>query len=181
MLISEQTKGTLYKLSQKFFQMNRTWDNFLGFSNVEWAFSTFSSIFHPKYAHLLPILADQVNDILLRYNEIPVYLVTNEDLRTYTSMRDFFEVNLREHQEALEMLYEAIDSADENNDKNVAKDLDKLLRQFNRIMEMNILLLDKAKIYGEANKWAFDAHCEDFYTIQDVYDNLTGNNGGDDD
>ena len=44
MLISEETQQKLNLLIQKFFQLNRTWDNFLGYSNVEWALSNFSSI-----------------------------------------------------------------------------------------------------------------------------------------
>ena len=177
MLLSQPTKDALYKLSQKFFQMNRTWDNLLGYAGVKWAFSKFSSVFHGGYAHLFPLLADRVNEILLRYNEVPRYLVTLEDTRTYDTMLDMFETNLDEHEEAYEMLKEAIDIADANGDKNAAKELDALLRIFNRFMETAILLRDKAQVYGEANRWAFDAFSDQFYVITDVYDELTG--GGD--
>lgn len=171
----------IYRLSQASFQLNRTWDNFLGYSNVMWAFSHFSSIYHHGLAHLYPLVADLFNDILLRYNEVPHYLETRADLRTYESMIEFFETNLAEHEEFYSMLSDAIDIADENGDKNVAKDLGHLQRMWNRFMEQAMLLRDKAQIYGEGNKWSFDAFSDQFYTLKDIADELTGNGSDEDD
>lgn len=175
MLISEETQQKLNLLIQKFFQLNRTWDNFLGYSNVEWALSNFSSIFHHGLAHLYPRLADLIADIELRYNVVPKYYTTEKDTRTYETMLDFFNVNVNEHTEAYELIKSAIDTATINGDLNVEADLKSFLRLFNRFMEQAILLRDKAQIYGENNKAMFDGFADQFYILKEENEELNGN------
>lgn len=179
MLISEETQEKLNLLIQKFFQLNRTWDNFLGYSNVEWAFSHFNEIFHHGLAHLYPLLADVVADIELRYNIVPKYYETERDTRTYNSMLEFFNININEHIETYELIKSAIDTATINGDLNVETDLKKLLRQFNHFMEQAILLKDKSQIYGEENKAMFDAFSDQFYVLDTEKETLNGENEND--
>lgn len=180
MLISEETQEKLNLLIQKFFQLNRTWDNFLGYSNVEWAFSHFNEIFHHGLAHLYPLLADLVADIELRYNVVPKYYTTERDTRTYGSMLEFFNININEHTETYELIKSAIDTATVNGDLNVESDLKGLLRLWNHFMEQAILLRDKAQIYGENNKAMFDGFTDQFYVLKEEYDLLTGNDNEND-
>lgn len=172
MLISNETQNKLNLLIQSFFQLNRTWDNFLGYSNVVWAFSNFSKVFHKGLAHLYPLLADKVADILLRYNITPQYYETKEDTRKYNTMSAFFDINIEEHEEVYNLIKEAINIANINGDLNVEADLKHLLRIFNHFMEQALLLKDKAVIYGEEQKALFDSFADQFYVLQNEYDYL---------
>nr|DAH50349.1 MAG TPA: hypothetical protein [Caudoviricetes sp.] len=174
MLISEETQEKLNLLIQRFFQHNRSWDNFLGFSNVEWALNHFSEVFHHGLAHLYPLLADVVADIELRYNVVPKYYTTQKDTRIYGSMLEFFNININEHIETYGIIKDAINTATVNGDLNVEADLKSLLRQFNHFMEQAILLRDKAEIYKD-NLAMFDGFAEQFYVLEEEKEKLNGN------
>ena len=45
MLVAENTINNVNELIKRFFQHHRTWDNFLGFGNVEWALHNFNNVF----------------------------------------------------------------------------------------------------------------------------------------
>lgn len=171
MLIAEETIEKINLLIQAMFNHNRTLDRFLGWADSQWSFVTFSKVFHEKYAHLMPLLADQFADILLRYNIAPKYYETKRDVREYNSMIDFFNVNLNEHIETYELIKSAIDTATINGDLNVESDLKRLLRIWNKFMSQAILLRDKAEIYKD-NLAMFDGFAEQFYILQDEYNLL---------
>lgn len=173
MLIAEETIEKINLLIQAMFNHNRTLDRFLGWADSQWSFVTFSKVFHKKYAHLMPLLADQFSDILLRYNIAPKYYETKRDVREYNSMIDFFNVNLNEHIETYELIKSAIDTATINGDLNVESDLKRLLRIWNKFMSQAILLRDKAEIYKD-NLAMFDGFAEQFYILQDEYNLLNG-------
>lgn len=173
MLIAEETIEKINLLIQAMFNHNRTLDRFLGWADSQWSFVTFSKVFHEKYAHLMPLLADQFSDILLRYNIAPKYYETKKDVREYSSMIDFFNVNLNEHIETYELIKSAIDTATINGDLNVESDLKRLLRIWNKFMSQAILLRDKAEIYKD-NLAMFDGFAEQFYILQDEYNLLNG-------
>ena len=175
MLIAEETIEKINLLIQAMFNHNRTLDRFLGWADSQWSFVTFSKVFHEKYAHLMPLLADQFADILLRYNIAPKYYETKRDVREYNSMIDFFNVNLNEHIETYELIKSAIDTATINGDLNVEADLKSFLRLFNRFMEQAILLRDKAQVYGENNKAMFDGFGDQFYILKEESEELNGN------
>lgn len=173
MLIAEETIEKINLLIQAMFNHNRTLDRFLGWADSQWSFVAFSKVFHEKYAHLMPLLADQFADILLRYNIAPKYYETKRDVREYNSMIDFFNVNLNEHIETYELIKSAIDTATINGDLNVESDLKRLLRIWNKFMSQAILLRDKAEIYKD-NLAMFDGFAEQFYILQDEYNLLNG-------
>lgn len=173
MLIAEETIEKINLLIQAMFNHNRTLDRFLGWADSQWSFVTFSKVFHEKYAHLMPLLADQFADILLRYNIAPKYYETKRDVSEYNSMIDFFNVNLNEHIETYELIKSAIDTATINGDLNVESDLKRLLRIWNKFMSQAILLRDKAEIYKD-NLAMFDGFAEQFYILQDEYNLLNG-------
>ena len=121
----------------------------------------------------MPLLADQISDILLRYNIPQKYYKTKRDTREYGSMLEFFNVNLNEHIQTYELLKEAINTATVNGDLNVESDLKKILRMWNKFMSQAILLRDKAEVYKD-NLAMFDGFCDQFYILQEEYDFLTG-------
>ncbi len=121
----------------------------------------------------MPLVADQLSDILLRYNIPPKYYETKRDTREYGSMLEFFNVNLNEHIQTYELLKEAINTATVNGDLNVESDLKKILRMWNKFMSQAILLRDKAEVYKD-NLAMFDGFCDQFYILQEEYDFLTG-------
>ena len=174
MLISEETIEKINLLIQAMFNHNRTLDRFLGYADAEWSFVNFNKVFHKGYAHLMPLLADEFSDILLRYNIAPKYYETKKDVRTYTTMLDFFNTNLNEHIETYELIKDAINTATVNGDLNVEADLKSLLRQFNHFMEQAILLRDKAEIYKD-NLAMFDGFAEQFYVLEEEKEKLNGN------
>ena len=121
----------------------------------------------------MPLLADQISDVLLRYNIPPKYYETKRDTREYGSMLEFFNVNLNEHIQTYELLKEAINTATVNGYLNVESDLKKILRMWNKFMSQAILLRDKAEVYKD-NLAMFDGLCDQFYILQEEYDFLTG-------
>lgn len=172
MFVSQNTINNVNELIKRFFQHNRTWDNFLGFANVEWALSNFSGVFHHGLAHLYPLLADVCSDMLLDFNIVPKYGTTEADFRTYEDIEDFFLANLEEHKATYELLCKTTKEATENGDLNIAKEVDGLLRMFNKFIAQAILLKDKAEAYGD-NLWAFDAYAQQFYILEDIKEELT--------
>lgn len=180
MLISEETIEKINLLIQAMFNHNRTLDRFLGYADAEWSFVNFNRVFHKGYAHLMPLLADELSDILLRYNVAPKYYETKKDIRTYTTMMDFFNTNLNEHIETYELIKSTINVATLNGDLNVESDLKRILRIWNKFMSQAILLRDKAQVYGEDNKAMFDGFCEQFYILQNEYNLLNGVNENND-
>lgn len=173
MLISEETIEKINLLIQAMFNHNRTLDRFLGWADSQWSFVTFSKVFHKGYAHLMPLLADECSDILLRYNIAPKYYETKTDTREYSSMLEFFNINLNEHIKTYEMIKDAINTATVNGDLNVESDLKRLLRIWNKFMSQAILLRDKAEVYKD-DLAMFDGFAEQFYILQDEYNLLNG-------
>lgn len=174
MLISDTTIENINLLMQAMFNHNRTLDRFLGYADVEWAFTHFNSVYHEGYAHLMPLVADRFSAILLRYNIAPKYYETKRDERVYATMLDFFQTNLEEHESTYELIKKSIKDALDNGDYNVEADLKHLLRMWDKFMAQAILLRDKAQIYGEENKAMFDGFANQFYILQDEYKDLTG-------
>lgn len=173
MLISEDTIEKINLLIQAMFNHNRTLDRFLGYADVKWALSTFNKVYHQNYAHLMPLLADELADILLKYNIAPKYYETKEDVREYPSLLDFFNVNLNEHIETYNLIKEAINTAVINGDFNVESDLKQFLRIWNNFMNQAIILRDKAKIYRD-DMAMFDGFCDQFYILEKEKELLTG-------
>lgn len=171
MFISQTTIDNVNDLIKRFFQHNRTWDNFLGFSNIEWALHNFNGVFHDGLAHLYPLLADVCSDMLLDFNVAPKYGTTEADFRTYEDIEDFFLINIEEHKATYEAICKTRKDAIENGDINIAMEIDKLLRMFNKFIAQAILLKDKAEVYGD-NLWAFDAYAQQFYILDDVKEEL---------
>lgn len=175
MLISEATEEKVNLLIQAMFNHNRSWDRFMAVAQVDWAMDNFTKVFHDGLAHIYLGLVDLLGDILLRYNIAPKYYETKRDTRTYSGMLDFFETNLNEHIETYELIKSAIQTAVDNGDFNVEADLKQFLRIWNKFMNQAILLRDKAQVYGEENKAMFDGFAEQFYSLEDEYEMLTGN------
>lgn len=144
-------------------------------AQVDWAMDNFTKVFHDGLAHTYLGLVDLLGDILLRYNIAPKYYETKRDTRTYSGMLDFFETNLNEHIETYELIKSAIQTAVDNGDFNVEADLKQFLRIWNKFMNQAILLRDKAQVYGEGNKAMFDGFAEQFYSLENEYEMLTGN------
>lgn len=178
MLMSEDTIEKINLLIQKMFNLNRELDRFLGYADVKWALSSFNKVYHEGYAHLMPLLADFLADILLRYNIAPKYYETRKDVREYSSLLDFFNTNLNEHIEAYEMIKDAINSATINGDLNAESDLKHFMRIWNKFMSQAILLRDKAEIYKD-NVALFDGFCDQFYILEEEKELLTGSSNND--
>jgi hypothetical protein len=110
--------------------------------------------------------------MLLDFNIVPKYGTTEADYRTYENLEDFFLANILEHKETYDLICKASKQAEANGDLNIAKELDRLLRMFNKFMAQALLLKDKADVYGD-NLWAFDAYAQQFYILEDIKEELT--------
>jgi hypothetical protein len=169
MEISKETQGKINDLIAYGFKLNRTWDNFLGWSNWKWAMSGFNKVYHAGLAHLYPLLSDKFAEILEKYNERPLYADTPADFREYADPLEFFEENLTEQLELYHMVRDAIAMAEIKQDYNAKVELDQLLRLVNKFVDQAILLRDKMQsyiaLYGEGVKSIaeFDEDCGDFY------------------
>lgn len=163
MLISQETKDVLNRLVQSGFIANRIWDRGLSVLNVKFAMNNFEKIFHVGLAHRFPVdWSDTISEILSAYNELTDYFETPTDSSIYSTPLEFFEKNLRFHEETYVLIKRAIDIAVDNGDYNAKTELEKFMIVFNKYINQAILLKDKSIQYG--NEYAkFDHDCGDFF------------------
>ena len=165
MLISENTKKALFKISKKCFQMNRMWDRNVSVLSVDFAMVKASNILHLRFAHKFPLLADKVSEILDAFNEKVDYLVTDADVSNYSTIMELFQNALDEMMSLNSMVKEGIKLAEEADDLNVKVMLEQFMLSLTPYINQSIILRDKAKLYNTSVA-LYDHNIDSFFLIE---------------
>ena len=157
MLISERTSLIINKIVQRMFYMNRICDNIVTNMSVNWSMNNASKIFHEGIAHKYPLLADLFSDIQDQFNVRTMYLETPADTVEYKTLLEAMQRALDELLVTNDLIIDAIQIAQEEEDINVKVLLEENLKKLTPYINQHILLRDKAALYGD-NYYQFDNH-----------------------
>lgn len=148
MYITEGTYNALNSLLGSCFQMNSVCDNIaynLGYAKMVSA----EPIFHEKFAHAFPGLADDVSGLMLRMEARPVRYALHEDIAEYRDIEDMF-ASLKEYVDGFRKeIISVIEIADVNDDYEVKISMEEFLNNFKIYLDQVNTWYLKARQYGE--------------------------------
>lgn len=165
MLISDRTKHAIDLCVQRMFYMNRVMDNLVSNMAVNWSMYKAANLVHENLAHLYPLIADKFSEIQQKFNKRTFYLETPADTTEYSTMSDGFQRALDELMISNDTIIDAIEIAREEGDINVKILLEDILEDMAPVIEQHILLVDKAKQYGD-NYTSFDKQIDAFFFLE---------------
>lgn len=162
-LLQNETEKALNELLALTFQGNSQADN-CAYNLASLTMLQSEKIFHEKYAHIFPEWADLISECMLTLGGIPVRKGLQENIHKYTdialiftSIHDFL-LSYRNK------IYEIIEIADMNNDREVVIFLDDLLTIILPYLKQTNIWLTKANKMKD-NTEKFDDEFEDFTFI----------------
>lgn len=149
MYISGDTYKGLNELLALTFQENAFADNcayWLEYNSLVCA----TSIFHEKYAHQFPKWADEISDIMSRMSAKPIRIGLNTENKEYSNVCQLF-TEVKKHLDVYrEKIYEVIDIAEEDNDREIVNFLDDYLIKLSLYLKQVNIWMEKAKQYEGA-------------------------------
>ena len=161
-LLHKETEKALNELLGLTFQGNSHADNCAYYLDVN-TFVQTQEIFHEKYAHQFPVWADSISNLMVQLGGRPVRLALEANTDDYVShiklfedVRDFL-TNYREK------IYEVIEIADMNNDREVVSFLDDYLLNISKYIKQSVIWVKKAQKITNAED--FDDEFEDFVIV----------------
>lgn len=165
MNVSDETVVYLYELISECFSLNRKLDRQVSVLGTKFAMNNTANLCHQGFAHLFPQLADEIGEKCLeRYNITVEYGFTQEAKSDYSTISEIIYLMNDEIIEFQNMLMGAIKFSYENNDIQIYSDLLDILRNYNKIVEQSILLVDKVELYGD-NMADYDNHIKESFWI----------------
>lgn len=165
MNVREDTIQILYKLIEQCFKENRHIDRLVSVLGVKFAMNNTADLCHQHIAHMFPQLSDKIGELCLeRYNITVEYGATPSAKEDYNSPSEIIQ-SLRDHViEFQEMLMGAVKITFDNADIQVFADLSDLLKEYNKVVEQVILMVDKVELY-QGNYASYDAHIKSHWWI----------------
>lgn len=164
MNISQPTIDALHILTGKMFQQNRDWDSAISVLKVNFTCDNVASKVHPYIAHAYPLIADQVTEILEKFNVLALYPPTTEGYIDYASVLSVMERMLKKTLDLQNAVMATMEIAVANNDYLVKVELDKILLEMNEQVSQIILMRDKAIQYND-NIVGYDHDFETFFFL----------------
>lgn len=165
MLVSENTIKSLYELIKECFKYNRRLDRNVSLLNTRFAMNNTSKLCHTDIAHMFPLLADKIGELCLeRYNIDVEYGETPEAKFEHSSAEDVIKMINDDIIDFQNMFIGCAMVAFKNQDIQVYSDLLELLKEYNKIVEQTILLVDKLELYKD-NMSSYDAHIKSHFWI----------------
>lgn len=161
-LLHKETEKALNELLGLTFQGNSHADNCAYYLDANTFIQT-QEIFHEKYAHQFPVWADSISNLIVRLGGRPVRLALEENTNDYESYTDLFLDVGQFLLDYREKIYEVIEIADMNNDREVVSFLDGYLLDISKYIKQNMIWITKAKKI--TNPEDFDDEFEDFIII----------------
>lgn len=149
MLVQPKTKQYVMKSIKKAFQMNALIDRMVYVLQVKFAMVQASDKLHHELAHKYPLLADQLADPLLDFNEDVFRPSVEEESKDYASIVSVFEELLTETVALNGILRDAREAADEAGDSNIRVAMDKVIESYQPYIKQAIVLRDKAVLYAD--------------------------------
>lgn len=165
MNVSVESINTLYELISECFSLNRKLDRQVSVLGTKFAMNNTAQLCHQGFAHLFPKLADEIGEKCLeRYNISVEYGFTQEAKEDYSTAQDIINLINEEVIEFQNMLMGAVKFTYDNGDIQIYSDLLEILKDYNKIVEQSILLVDKAELYKD-NMANYDAHIKDYFWV----------------
>jgi hypothetical protein len=161
-LINENLNSELDTLVGQAFLGNRILDRAMSILNVKFVMNNSVKYLHTGFAHLYPLLADQISDYQGSRNNLTGYPDTPADFSDYDTPLSFFEKLLDYQVNYEESVKEVVKTAMDLGDFTTEAFLKSYLLTLNKYTEQIILLRDKAKEYGN-NHMAFDKDIKKFF------------------
>lgn len=161
-LLHKETEKALNELLRLTFQGNSHADNCAYYLDVNTFIQT-QEIFHEKYAHQFPVWADSISNLIVRLGGRPVRLALEANTNDYESHTDLFLDIGQFLLDYREKIYEVIEIADMNNDREVVSFLDGYLLDISKYIKQSAIWITKAKKI--TNIEDFDDEFEDFIII----------------
>ena len=161
-LLHKETEKALNELLGLTFQGNSHADNCAYYLDVNTFIQT-QEIFHEKYAHQFTVWADSISNLIVRLGGRPVRLALEANTNDYESHTDLFLDIGQFLLDYREKIYEVIEIADMNNDREVVSFLDGYLLDISKYIKQSAIWITKAKKI--TNIEDFDDEFEDFIII----------------
>lgn len=163
MKISEQTYQQLNELLRKSFDCNARADNLA--YNLDYAvYPNIQEVYHHKFAHKFPELADVISELMIKLNARPIRKQIGGYIEVFETPLKVFEENDKMAEEYRREIYKTIDIADLNEDYEVRIAIEDFLLKFLPYVKQSDIWLNKAKQY-ENEPWQFDIHFKELTTL----------------
>mgnify|MGYP001201172226 FL=1 len=165
MNVNNATIEVLYTLIGECFRQNRSFDRSVSVLGTKFAMNNTAKLCHEGIAHYFPKLADEIGEKCLeRYNIDVKYEATPEGVEDYNNPKDIIYAMRDRTLEFQNMLMGCIVIVEKNQDIQCYVDLLDMLKDYNKIVEQTILMVDKVELYGD-NMSSYDAHIKSHFWI----------------
>lgn len=161
-LLHKETEKALNELLGLTFQGNSHADNCAYYLDAN-AFTQTQAVFHEKYAHQFPVWADSISNLIVQLGGRPVRLALEANTNEYENHAELFMEVCQFLLDYREKIYEVIEIADMNNDREVVSFLDGYLLDISKYIKQSAIWMTKAKKITNAED--FDDEFEDFIII----------------
>lgn len=159
----KEVEEFLNSLLQATFQMNSHADNcayWLASNN----FVNTSKVFHERYAHKFPELADAISDFMIKLGMKPIRKALEENDYDYSDYIELFEDVETELVHYREIIYKTIDTIEKQNMREIVSFLDEYLLKLIDYINQVVIWENKANDIGD-NYSRFDKYFESFTII----------------
>ena len=166
--ISEETVNVLNDLLKEMFKANSVADN-IAYNLDGMGLHNCAGIYHEKFAHVWPELADDISGCMTKLNAKAVRRSFPGDENTYASITEAFNSSLSLVEHIRDRVLNAIDVLDYDiNNKEVILELEDLAEDILDILYMSNVWSQYAEYYDKKEKvMQFDQNFDKFYTVAD--------------
>jgi bacterioferritin (cytochrome b1) len=161
-LIHIETEKALNELLRATFQSNSHADN-CAYNLAFLVMPKAEKIYHETYAHKFPEWADMISDCVISLGGVPVRQALEANIERYENIEDIFEETQDNLLVYRDKIYEAIETADIHNNREVVCFLDDLLKILTPYLKQVDIWATKAKRVNRLDK--FDEDFGDFTFI----------------
>lgn len=161
--LGDTTEQQLNTLLQQTFQMNSHADNCAYWLAANDYVET-QQIYHEKYAHQFPAWADKLTDLMINLHCRPVREGLMNNVHEYSGHKELFEDTKVTLEKYRSLIYDTIEVAEMNNDREIVNYLDDYLVELSKyILQVNIWANKAAELDGKPAK--FDKYFDSFTIV----------------
>lgn len=163
MYLNTTTEQQLNILLRQTFQMNSHADN-CAYWLATHDFVQTQKIYHEKYAHKFPAWADELTDLMINLQSKPVRQGLENNIHDYADHKELFEDTETKLSDYRQTIYDTIEIAEINNDREIINFLDDYLVALSPYLLQVTIWANKANAL-EKQPEKFDKYFESFTTI----------------
>lgn len=157
MYVKETTVKQLNALLTATFQMNSICDN-IAYNAGALKAVNFEDIFHHKFAHAFPALADQISDLMIQAQCLPVRGALSANDKTYRpeNYAEMFVDLLNDVKNYRTLIIRTIETAEYNDDYEIKIKLEEYLLYFLKLLNQAEIWFVKAQQYKSISEFDHD-------------------------